>query len=79
MATSRPEPGPFTYTSTCLNPCSIAFLAATSPALWAEKAVPFLDPLKPAVPELPQDRTLPLGSVRLTIVLLKVDWIKTLP
>ena len=33
----------------------------------------FREPLKPAVPELPQDKAFPWGSVRVTMVLLKVD------
>ncbi|SVA87076.1 uncharacterized protein METZ01_LOCUS139930, partial [marine metagenome] len=36
-------------------------------------AVDFLDPLKPAVPELPQAIAFPVGSVKVTIVLLNVD------
>ncbi|SVB85778.1 uncharacterized protein METZ01_LOCUS238632, partial [marine metagenome] len=79
IATSLPAPGPLIYTSTFLMPCSIALLAAPSAALCAAKAVPFLDPLKLAVPELPHDITFPCKSVRLIIVLLNVDWMKTFP
>lgn len=35
MAASRPLPGPLTYTSTCLMPCSIARLVTLSAAIWA--------------------------------------------
>jgi len=34
-AVSRPEPGPFTWTSTRRRPCSMAALAARSAACWA--------------------------------------------
>ena len=36
------------------TPCSIAFFAASSAAIWAAKGVLFLDPLKPWVPALDQ-------------------------
>lgn len=75
MAASRPEPGPFTYTSTLRKPCSIASLAAASAAICAAKGVDFLEPLNPSFPELAQDNALPCRSVRVTIVLLKVDLI----
>ncbi len=74
MAASLPLPGPRTNTFTWRKPCSIPFRAVCSAALWAAKAVPFREPLKPTVPELPQAITLPLGSVRVILVLLKVDW-----
>lgn len=73
MAASRPEPGPRTYTSTCRIPCSMPLRAASSPARWATKAVDFLDPRNPTVPELPQAIGLPCGSVIVIIVLLNVD------
>ena len=47
IAASRPEPGPFTYTSTVFSPCSIAALAAVSAAVCAANGVDFLEPLKP--------------------------------
>jgi hypothetical protein len=79
MAASRPPPGPLTNTSTCRSPYSLAFLAADSAAIWAAYGVPFLEPLNPAVPELPQESTFPAGSVSVTITLLKVEWIYALP
>ena len=74
MADSRPGPGPRTYTSTCLSPCSLAFRAALSAALWAAKAVDLREPLNPAVPALPHAITLPDWSVSVISVLLNVDW-----
>src|SRR6186713_1851796 len=71
MAASRPEPGPRTNTSTCLRPSSIALRAAISAAVWAAKGVLLREPLKPALPALDHDTTLPVLSVRVTIVLLK--------
>jgi hypothetical protein len=53
--------------------------AAPSAASWAAKGVLFRDPLKPAVPALPQARTFPFGSVSVTTVLLKVDLMYTCP
>ena len=54
IAASRPEPGPFTYTSTVFSPCSIAALAAVSAAVCAANGVDFLEPLKPRPPALAQ-------------------------
>src|SRR6185503_7451799 len=71
MAASRPAPGPFTKTSTCLRPNSIALRAAISAAVWAAKGVLLREPLKPALPALDHETTLPVLSVRVTIVLLK--------
>jgi hypothetical protein len=53
--------------------------AACSAARWAAKAVPFREPLKPTVPALAEAMTLPWGSVILTRVLLKVEWIYARP
>src|SRR6266496_3308669 len=50
MAASRPDPGPRTYTSTCLSPSSMALRAAFSAAVWAAKGVLFREPLTPALP-----------------------------
>src|SRR5918911_1752876 len=79
MAVSRPEPGPFTSTSTRLRPCSRDLRAACSAAIWAANGVPFFVPLNPTVPALAQEITSPLGSVIETIVLLNVDWMWTTP
>jgi hypothetical protein len=69
-ADSRPEPGPATRTSTERKPDSFALLAAVSDACCAANGVPFRDPRKPREPELDQASTLPMGSVKVTIVLL---------
>jgi hypothetical protein len=79
IATSRPAPGPFIYTSTWRNPCSMALRAAVSEALCAANAVPLRDPLKPTVPALPHHITLPCRSVRDISVLLNVALINALP
>src|SRR3989338_4475467 len=79
MADSRPDPGPFTVTSTVFMPCSSAFLAALSAAIWAANGVDFFDPENPAEPQLDQTITLPDLSVMVTIVLLKVARICATP
>ena len=73
MAASLPAPGPLISTSMCLRPWSMPRRAACSAARWAAKAVPFREPLKPAVPALADAITLPWGSVMLTRVLLNVE------
>ncbi len=70
MAVSRPEPGPFTSTSTLRTPCSMARRAQASAASWAANGVDLREPLKPTLPAEAQARTLPSGSVIDTIVLL---------
>ena len=70
MADSRPAPGPLTSTSTVRMPCSIAALAAVSPARCAANAVDFREPLKPMLPAELCETTLPWGSVRVIRVLL---------
>src|SRR3954447_4671674 len=70
-AVSRPEPGPFTWTSTRRRPCSIAARAAFSAAIWAANGVLLRDPLKPTPPDDAHEITLPSVSVIDTIVLLK--------
>ena len=79
IADSRPDPGPFTSTSTLDNPTEIAACAAFSAAIVAAYAVLFLLPLKPDVPAFSQTITLPNLSVRVTWVLLKVDLICATP
>src|SRR2546430_2617261 len=79
IAASRPDPGPFTYTSMARRPCSMAFFAASSAAWLAAYGVLLRDPLNPTTPELLHERTLPSGSVMVTSVLLNVDWIYALP
>src|SRR5215510_13635958 len=72
MAASRPAPGPFTNTSIVFRPYSIALRAACSAAVWAANGVLLREPLNPALPALDHDTTLPILSVRVTIVLLNV-------
>ena len=70
MAASRPLPAPRTKTSMVCMPCSWARRAAASPASWAAKGVLLREPLKPVWPAVACATTFPLGSVRVTIVLL---------
>ena len=72
IADSRPEPGPFTRIPTERIPHSIALRAAVSAAFCAANGVFLREPLKPEAPELAQLITLPVGSVKVIIVLLKV-------
>src|SRR3970282_22649 len=60
-------------------PLSIAARAAFSPAIWAAHGVLLREPLKPEPPAMAQETTLPLGSVRVTRVLLKVLLMNALP
>src|SRR5207247_3705711 len=73
IAVSRPEPGPFTKTSTFCSPCSWARRAAASAASCAANGVDLREPLKPTLPALAQERVFPWRSVMVTIVLLNVD------
>ena len=73
IAASRPLPGPFTKTSTWRSPCSIARRAAPSAAICAAYGVLLREPLKPGLPALAHESTLPVGSVRVIRVLLNVD------
>ena len=70
MAVSRPEPGPFTTTSTLRTPCSMARRAHCSAAIWAANGVLLREPLKPTLPAEAHASTLPSWSVMLTMVLL---------
>src|SRR5512132_32062 len=79
IAVSRPEPGPFTNTSTRWSPCSCAARAAFSAASCAANGVDFRDPLKPTFPALAQLSVFPCWSVIVTIVLLNVDLIWACP
>src|SRR3954453_8873201 len=72
MAVSRPEPGPFTNTSTFWSPCSMPLRAAASAVTCAAKGVDLREPLKPAPPADSHASTLPSLSVSDTIVLLKL-------
>src|SRR3954470_8020113 len=72
IAVSRPEPGPFTNTSTLRMPCSWARRAAFSAAICAANGVDLREPLKPTWPADAHEMTFPAGSVIDTIVLLNV-------
>src|ERR671937_3200367 len=72
IAVSRPEPGPFTNTSTLRMPCSCARRAAASAAICAAYGVDLREPLKPTWPAEAHEITAPVGSVMETIVLLNV-------
>ena len=72
MAVSRPEPGPFTKTSTFCMPCSMPLRAAASAVTCAAKGVDLREPLKPAPPADSHAMTFPSRSVSETIVLLKL-------
>ncbi len=72
MALSRPEPGPFTRTSTSFKPYFLAASAAFCAAHWPAKGVLLRLPLKPLVPLEAQQSVSPLPSVMVTMVLLNV-------
>src|SRR5262245_27974722 len=72
IALSRPEPGPFTRTSSSLTPNFAAFSAACWPAHCPAKGVLLRLPLNPQVPALAQQSESPLVSVIVTTVLLNV-------
>src|ERR671921_2389866 len=72
IAVSRPEPGPLTKTSIFFMPCSIARRPAASAAICAAYGVDLREPLKPTVPAEAHEMTAPVGSVIVTMVLLKV-------
>src|SRR6185312_17456560 len=79
MADSRPEPGPCTRTCTRFTPRPSASRAHCSAATVAANGVLFLDPLKPALPDEPQDTALPCESVIVIVVLLNVALICATP
>src|SRR5437660_4033904 len=70
IAVSRPEPGPFTKTSTFWRPCSMPLRAQESAVTWAANGVDLREPLKPADPADSQAMTFPSLSVSDTMVLL---------
>jgi len=72
MDDSRPDPGPFTRTSTERIPWSLAAWPAICAALCAANGVPFLEPLNPWPPEDAQETTSPEGSLMVMMVLLNV-------
>ena len=79
IADSLPFPGPLIIISIFFIPCSIAFFPASSAASCAAKGVDFLDPLKPLLPDDDQDIVLPVVSVIVIIVLLKVEFMWATP
>src|SRR5678816_4599063 len=72
MADSRPLPGPCTRTWTRFTPAVSDSRAHCSAATVAAKGVLFFEPLKPALPDEPQDTALPCESVIVMVVLLNV-------
>src|SRR5689334_13720730 len=70
IADSRPPPGPFTRTSHCCIPASIAFRAASYAACCAANGVPLRDPRKPRAPDDDCAIRFPSRSVIEIIVLL---------
>jgi hypothetical protein len=60
-------------------PCSIALRAASSATSWAANGVLLREPLNPFTPAVDQATVLPAGSVTVTMVLLNVDWMWTIP
>src|SRR5205823_3238052 len=70
IADSRPPPGPFTRTSACCMPASVAFLAASYAACCAANGVPLRDPRNPRAPEDDCAIKFPSRSVIEIIVLL---------
>src|SRR5690349_24971290 len=70
MAVSRPEPGPFTKTSTFWRPCSMPLRAQASAVACAANGVDLREPLNPAEPADSHSMTFPSLSARVTIVLL---------
>src|SRR5262245_13894676 len=73
IAVSRPEPGPFTSTSTLRTPCSIARRAAASAASCAANGVLLREPLNPTLPDEAHEIVAPCWSVNVMIVLLNDD------
>src|SRR3990172_12873635 len=79
MADSRPLPGPCTRTCTRRRPRLSASRAQFSAATVAANGVDFFDPLKPALPAVPQAIVLPRRSVMVIRTLLKVAEMCTTP
>src|SRR5580765_6431670 len=79
IADSRPPPGPFTRTSACCIPASIAFLAASYAACCAANGVPLREPRKPRAPEDDCAIRFPSRSVIEIIVLLNDAAMYTIP
>src|SRR6266568_8915585 len=78
-ADSLPGPGPLMRTSRFFTPHSCAARPACSAATWAANGVDFLEPLKPAAPEVAHAKALPWRSVMVTMVLLNEAWMWAMP
>src|SRR6185295_13404429 len=79
IAVSRPEPGPFTTTSTRRTPCSMARRAAVSAASWAANGVLLREPLNPTLPAEAHAMVFPDWSVKVMMVLLNDDLMCAVP
>src|SRR6266850_6846889 len=79
IADSRPEPGPFTLTSTERSPYVFAVLPALMAACVAANGVPLREPLKPMPPALDHAITFPSVWVMVMCVLLNEAWMCTYP
>src|SRR5258707_2191651 len=79
IAASRPDPGPFTHTSTFFRPSEMASFAADSAEICAANGVLLREPLNPTFPALAQATVCPSMSVIVTMVLLNVDWTWAIP
>src|SRR5262245_30660740 len=79
IADSRPEPGPFTRTSSERIPTAFAAFPAFNAACVAANGVPLREPLNPMPPALDQATTLPSVSVIVTTVLLNDAWMCASP
>src|SRR5437764_2816679 len=79
IADSRPEPGPFTRTSSERMPTAFAALPALSAACVAANGVPLRDPLNPMPQALDHATTLPSVSVIVPVVLLNEAWMCASP
>ena len=72
-AASLPVPGPFKNTSREVRPASLALRIPSSIIVVAAKGVDLLEPLKPDEPAVPHKTTFPWTSVKVTLVVLKVE------
>ena len=77
IADSRPDPGPFTRTSSERMPTVLAALPAFRAACVAANGVPLREPLKPMPPALDYAITFPSVSVMVMCVLLNEAWMCT--
>src|SRR5713101_7561334 len=78
-ADARPGPGPLMRTSMFFTPHACAARPACSARTCAANGVDFLEPLKPAAPEVAHASVLPWRSVMVTMVLLNEAWTWAMP